>query len=232
MNLEVASTESIKKTQEWIQECVSNHKHCLPKPEKRPLPSRLVNVGIGESPTLTLCNTQGFEGEYIALSYCWGQKSQPVMNTKSTSSQFMNEGLPVQKLPQTIQDAICVTRKLGIQYLWVDVLCIIQDSREDKDKEIEKLQDYFSNAYITISAASASSCESGFLQKRESVRDKFPARMNPDRTPHAFKLPWRCQNGQLGRVRIQPWQEHDLLKEPVNARAWVREVSIVRISKY
>jgi hypothetical protein len=69
----------------------------------------------------------------------------------------------MEMLPQTIQDAISVTHRLGIRYLWVDALCIIQDNPIDKSTEINAVGANYKNATLTISAASAASVELGFL---------------------------------------------------------------------
>ena len=62
------------------------------------------------------------------------------------------ESIDCGKLPKTFQDAVAVTRQLGIQYLWIDSLCIIQDDPEDWERESMLMEDVFSSAYCTISA--------------------------------------------------------------------------------
>jgi hypothetical protein len=69
----------------------------------------------------------------------------------------------LEELAQTLRDAIDVTRKLGIRYLWVDALCIIQDNVTDKSREIERMGKVYKNATVTIAAASASRVSEGFL---------------------------------------------------------------------
>ena len=64
--------------------------------------------------------------DYVALSYCWGG-DQAVKTTKATLEKHKT-GIPIYSLPATIRDAITVTRRVGIGFLWVDSLCIIQDS--------------------------------------------------------------------------------------------------------
>lgn len=219
---DVSSDMAMAQAAEWIQECSKFHETCVPKPENGLLPNRLVDVDtVDDLNKMKLVSSEGQTGEYAALSYCWGQKDQPVMTKNQNFKDFLDEGLPVDELPQTIIDAVRVTRRLGIRYLWVDVLCIIQDSREDKDREIGRLQDYFANAYVTIIAANAPSCHSGFLKPRNNPRAKFESLMSPDRAPPAFKLPWLCNDGRTGSIWMQPWKEYDYMKEAVNSRAWV-----------
>jgi hypothetical protein len=99
-------------------------------------------------------------------------------------------------LPRTIQDAVSVTRRLGIRFLWVDALCIIQDSinGEDWTNESSKMADVYGNANLTIAAEAAKDCKitQGFLARSPSLL-----------TPHeiAYYLP----NGtKCGSVKACP----------------------------
>ncbi|EIW52291.1 uncharacterized protein TRAVEDRAFT_156351 [Trametes versicolor FP-101664 SS1] len=69
-------------------------------------------------------------------------------------------------LPATIRDAIKLTHMLGFRWLWVDSLCILQDSDEDKAHEIGRMHSIYRYAHLTIIAASAESVTQGFLHKR------------------------------------------------------------------
>jgi hypothetical protein len=81
------------------------------------------------------------EMQYIALSYCWGTAQH--FTTTSANLARMKERIHWDELPQTIKDAVTITRALGIQYLWVDALCIIQDSQEDWEAESKKMADVY-----------------------------------------------------------------------------------------
>jgi Heterokaryon incompatibility protein (HET) len=82
------------------------------------------------------------------------------------------QAIPFIDLSQSIQDAISVTRQLGIPFLWVDSLCIIQDDPDDRAKEIAKMPQIYKKAYCTISTASAGASHQGFLQSREGSKDR------------------------------------------------------------
>ncbi|KAH9893258.1 hypothetical protein C8Q73DRAFT_666029 [Cubamyces lactineus] len=69
----------------------------------------------------------------------------------------------VSRLPKTIVDAVQITYALGIRYLWVDSLCIIQDSREDQNKELARMRNVYRQAFLVIDAASAINASQGFL---------------------------------------------------------------------
>jgi hypothetical protein len=85
-------------------------------------------------------------------------------------------------LPLTIRDVIEVTRKLGLKCLWIDALCIIQDSRDEKLREIDQMDAVYYNSYVTISAASASSASVGFFHPRPPLHVQpleIPLRLQP-----------------------------------------------------
>jgi hypothetical protein len=110
-------------------------------------------------------------GRYCALSYVWGGNQHQKLTTSNVDA-YIHDGIKV-SLPQTIADAIFVTNKLWIQYLWVDALGIIQDSNEDKEKELGIMAQIYSNAYVTISVLSAYRADQGFLPEEHAVRLPF-----------------------------------------------------------
>lgn len=92
------------------------------------------------------------------------------------------------KLPQVAKDAIRVKRELGMRYLWIDALCILQDDGSDLDYQCTQIDNIYGNAYVTICSASSANCEEGFVFKK----DKTPAiRMrpiHPDVNPTLFAI--------------------------------------------
>jgi hypothetical protein len=76
------------------------------------------------------------------------------------------QGINFGELPRTFQDAITVTRQLGIRFLWIDSLCIIQDDPEDWERESKRMEDVFSSAYCTIAVTCATGSADGFLKPR------------------------------------------------------------------
>jgi hypothetical protein len=100
------------------------------------------------------------------------------MTTTNNIETFMDQ-MPESKLPQTIVDAIAVTRGLGLRYLWVDAFGIIQDSKEDKEMQLASMGSIYYNSYITIVACKADSVEDGFLRRLAStsfIRDNLGER--------------------------------------------------------
>ncbi|EIW52286.1 HET-domain-containing protein, partial [Trametes versicolor FP-101664 SS1] len=111
-----------------------------------------------------LVSTIGQRGEYLTLSYVWG--GDQIHKTTSTNLSMYEQGIAPSILPPTIRDAIYVTHMLGFRWLWVDSLCIIQDSETDKAHEIGRMHHIYRYAHLTIIAAIAKSVNESFLQER------------------------------------------------------------------
>jgi hypothetical protein len=131
----------------------------------KPLPKRLVELHP-EQNKVWLVTTKDPTGRYAALSYCWGG-AQGVLKTTAESLKRHHEGIPWHELPKTIQDAIIISRTIGLHYIWIDSLCIVQDDKKDWETEAAKMADYYSNALITIGASSAASAVEGIFTERE-----------------------------------------------------------------
>lgn len=126
-------------------------------------------------------------------------------------------------LPLTIQDAVIVTRQIGFKYLWVDALCIIQDSVEDKDAEIGRMAQIYMDSSLTICAASARSSDDGFLAPKPSPRS-----LEPDSVPYQFQLPIACPEGGADVVGVEYciW-DNGTSPEPLDHRAWAYQEQIL-----
>jgi len=106
----------------------------------------------------------GLGPTYTALSYCWGKKAiQEKLSLITTNFGRLRAGLPLYSLPKTNRDAISVTAQLGIGYIWIDALCIYQDSQDDWRTEAAMMQDVYKNSYLTISAVAGSDDHSGLF---------------------------------------------------------------------
>jgi len=101
----------------------------------------------------------------VALSHRWGPKGESPLSTTSTNIRAHRKGIPLQAFPATFQDAIKVTRALGFKYIWIDSLCIIQDSTNDWISESAHMADIYTNATLTIAADFGTSPKAGLLPK-------------------------------------------------------------------
>jgi hypothetical protein len=122
-----------------------------------------------------LIHTNQFEGparetmQYIALSHAWGS-GPPHFTCRTENLDMLSNGIAPSALPNTLRDAVNVTRWLGLHYLWIDALCIVQDSMEDVKVEVQKMEDIFSGAYFVLAGTSAEGMVSGFLEPRQEAK--------------------------------------------------------------
>ncbi|KAK3387394.1 heterokaryon incompatibility protein-domain-containing protein [Podospora didyma] len=157
----MGSLKSLEKARAWLSECNGQHGEC-PRADFVDLPTRLVQVSPPGSPSAArLRLTAGEKGRYATLSYCWGG-IQPFQTVTGCLEQYLDE-LPCKCLPRTILDAFEVTRNLGLRYIWIDSLCIVQDDLRDKAAEIPMMLRRYEDCFVTISAGSAARCSEGFL---------------------------------------------------------------------
>ncbi|KAK0651145.1 hypothetical protein B0T16DRAFT_386632 [Cercophora newfieldiana] len=163
---EAGSSSHTNVISRWLADCDKNH-GCFPH-DIGFLPTRLIDVGTERSAAVRLvCDTASLEGDtqYIALSHRWGREK--TLKTRRKNVEGLKEWIiNLELLPRTFRHAVQVTRSLGMSYLWIDSLCIIQDDAEDWDQESQRMEEVFSSAYCTIAATCASGTNDGFLKER------------------------------------------------------------------
>lgn len=149
-NVGNAGDPTITSLKAWLKNCDDHHQNChnvaYTDSTAQQLPSRLLNVSPSNDPNQIRLDEKA-SGAYIALSHCWGETTdaeKPKWCTVSDNYHKRLNGFSLEDLgspePKTLKDAIEITRELGIQYLWIDSLCIIQagDKGEDWEKESKK----------------------------------------------------------------------------------------------
>lgn len=141
---------------EWINNCDVSHSLCGKTDEEKILPTRVLQIsGSLQAPLVKLAETNGKKGRYCALSHCWGPpKKRPLITTRANLCKHF-EGIPLEYLPKTFQEAVTVTRALEIPYLWIDSLCIIQKDVEDWHCEAGRMGMVYANAAIVLAAAAS-----------------------------------------------------------------------------
>jgi hypothetical protein len=107
--------------------CLVNHPECH-QDAALSLPRRVIDVSLSTSNFLQICETDEV-GPYIALSHCWGSDIDLEARTLTSNIEARYVGFEMNLLPKTFRDAINLTRKLGIRYIWIDTICILQDNR-------------------------------------------------------------------------------------------------------
>ncbi|KAK3635207.1 hypothetical protein LTR56_014816 [Elasticomyces elasticus] len=175
-----------RQMQSWLAECVSFHELC-PVTITR-LPSRVLHLKLTPHGwQIRLVESKGQFGKYAALSHCWGSVPLSTLTTHNLAERKRN--VPIATLPATFRDAIELTQRLGLEYLWIDSLCIIQNDQSDWQSEAPRMSDVYGGAWITFSAAHADGCNTGLF----GPMDREP----PDVTPDNVSL-GRLVQGNVG----------------------------------
>jgi hypothetical protein len=173
------------------------------------LPPRVINVGESNLREPFLEVTTRESGRYIALSHCWG--SNPLIRTtKETLAQHQRQ-LPLDSLPKTFQDAVIITRKLNVRYLWIDSLCIVQDDVQEWEEQSAIMGDIYSQSYLTIAAAASKDSSGGcFLSRRTETHARVKCSISDTETGYVF-------------IREKPKGFDELDHSILNTRAWVAQ---------
>ncbi|KNB06438.1 hypothetical protein FOXG_07150 [Fusarium oxysporum f. sp. lycopersici 4287] len=224
------SDESLSFVRSCLQTCLNKHTLCWQS--EGGLPARLLDVGRCGDSAIRLVETESAASvKYIALSYCWGDNV--TVKTTLAGLENMKSGISISELLQAYVDAVALTRELGIQYLWIDALCIIQDSHEDWVKESAKMSGIYAKAYLTIAAASSGSANQPFLRHSlptGSHQDKYYTRVFSKQVVDG-------EGSHLLKARVIPesgvhskWQDcYDecFPREPWSQRGWTLQEQLL-----
>jgi hypothetical protein len=157
--------------QSWKDHCDKGHGHSCAHPVTNscPVPLRLIDVK-----NRCIVDAKGSE-RYVALSYVWGGETQKLKITSENLEDYQKaESLRPDQLSSTIRDAITATCNLQESYLWVDCLCILQDSHHDQAIYFPIMSEIYGRAAFTIVCASGSDSNSGLPGVRRSSRSNAP----------------------------------------------------------
>ncbi|KAH6625115.1 heterokaryon incompatibility protein-domain-containing protein [Boeremia exigua] len=157
------NTVVIDQAREWLNVCLNNHTgDCDNLRFSRETPQLLIEIF---SPDLIrLCEKQAVD--YVALSYCWGVKSEEVKKGMTVHKNIdrRRQGFGTDELPATVRDALQIVHAMGVRYAWVDSLCINQDTGIG----VETMHKVYSNALFTICACASSGATGNLLSQREA----------------------------------------------------------------
>lgn len=174
LSLDRASPECVLVMKLWLSTCLESHPQCRVT-SSTILPDRVLEI----SPSLDVQLVENFDqkiiGQYIALSHCWGGKVG--MQLKSGNLEKFKQNILYLDLPKTFQHALRICKALDVHYIWIDSLCILQDSQEDWAMQGSKMAQIYSDCLITIAADAAGNSRMGFLRRA------------PD--PDEFSVPYR-----------------------------------------
>jgi hypothetical protein len=180
-------------------------------------PKRMIQLGENAKTARLIRVSTNSTDPYAALSYCWGGNG--TFKTKEGTLGKYEEDIPVEKLPQTIKDAFCLTKAIGLHYLWVDAICIIQGNEQEWEEESQKMGHIYSNAKIVLSAMRSGNVNEGMFTQRsatslsadiEAVGGSMGARRNLN---HEIIISCRTKSNYW-------WEKHINATFPLLSRGW------------
>ena len=144
----------------------------------------------------------------MTLSHCWGKAQFLKLTTLNIKN--LQDGFAISDLPRSFRDAVLITWKFGVRYLWIDSLCILQDSVADWRQEAATMKDVYQNSFCGIAATRASNSDQGCFTERD------PSLILPCMVDSA----WIGTQNLMYRI-----VDSNFLAEvetaPLNRRAWV-----------
>ncbi|KAL7951609.1 heterokaryon incompatibility domain-containing protein [Trichoderma barbatum] len=173
-------------------------------------PKRLIYVGSKrESGLIRLVETNSHPDmdeepqPYLTLSYCWGGKAPSLMATRKDYDR-LKTSIFYDALPKTYQDTVRVARALGIKYIWIDALCIIQGDVADWEKESQAMTEIFRNSIVTIIPLRTTSCNDGFLERNPNIKVHYhSAEWNVSGSFLLRHIPFSYENAESS-IRDEP----------------------------
>ena len=226
------SSDALDLAKSWLDDCLEHHKGCKQRPSgsKSKLPTRLIEISEVDGQLLprliiTPAGATLADIQYCTLSHVWAATVRGPRKTVQLSPDNLEQLLkciPFETLPQTFQDAIKITRRLGYQYIWIDSLCIIQHPSDTSDfhKEAVTMCDVYSHSSCNIAALGLGN-DSGPLAVTASPVDYCYTTRNPlGYVPCRLVKSNESEAIYVGREEYRRLPD-SLRKSPLLSRAWV-----------
>jgi hypothetical protein len=172
-------------------------------------PTRLlfiVNPTDMENSRIHLIETHGIAYSYATLSYCWGRAGDEWLCTKHKLGQYLYD-IDRKTLPATIRDCLVIAATLSIQYIWIDAICIIQDSASDWATESTKMGGIYYGSLLTIAAMASSHSDGGCFN--EISRPRFSDNIYEE-------APWRTEYPRSDLIGLE-----NILEEGSKSRLYL-----------
>jgi hypothetical protein len=137
----------------WLWTCIHDHSECLTHQRKATAaeerPTRILQVGQDH---VKLCQTAAMDSQYLyaTLSHIWGMDPSYQLILTESNLVELQGGVPLTCLPKIFREAATLTRLLGLHYLWIDSMSIMQDSQSDWKHEANKMAFIYSNATCNL----------------------------------------------------------------------------------
>jgi hypothetical protein len=169
--------EIVEMIHDWLNTCQRDHPKCRKslcsvdiKEDTHLFPgARILDIGFQTTDPVKLIDADGLKARYCVLSHCWGDPRGPRPTCVTSDNQrYFMEGVRITELAKTFQDAIHLSRSLSIRYLWIDSMCIVQDSSLHWQKESKRMGSIYEGAYLRIAAAGAHNSAQGLFFEQDT----------------------------------------------------------------
>ncbi|KAH7024930.1 heterokaryon incompatibility protein-domain-containing protein, partial [Microdochium trichocladiopsis] len=209
----------------WFADCTASHPGCGPE-DPSFLPTRLLQISPDPSAPVRLVvmaeeNLASPHLRYASLSHCWGGADVPTLTSRSIAG-LKQPGIPASSLPRTFAEAVAMVRRLGLAYLWIDSLCIVQDSADDWASEAGIMGDVYSNSTLNIMATASRDSHGGLARERDP---EAALRLV------CVETAWLQIQGQTTRrtyhLAIQDMWRTAVAEAPLNTRGWVLQERVL-----
>lgn len=203
--LSSTTKDALTLAKEWLGSCREEHDTC--SISQLSAPTRLIAIGVNTI-RLVLSSSLHEIPRYATLSHCWGTFKILKLTTQNIS--FFQTGIPLGLLCKTFQEAIHTSRVLGLEYLWIDSLCIVQDDLEDWAKESRLMATVYGSSTINLAATSATNGNDGLFFNRDQGH---VWRHNISAYVHGNQKNYTCVEDGI--------YDTCLFRTPLAERAWV-----------
>ncbi|KAF4459522.1 hypothetical protein FALBO_13724 [Fusarium albosuccineum] len=205
----------------WTDDCLNKHATCRERDILHPtLPTRLLDLGNADSDRWAIVETKGDiheYGKYVTLSHRWAENTPKLLRRGVYQLQHSCQDT---QLPRHYQDIMSICRALPIRYLWIDSLCIFQDSDDDFRSEAGIMADIYQNSFLTLSICWDYSATSLFRSSRRRTLHRVPSAEHLKSRSVDAPNP-APRTGDYAFIQCQRNFEIDVTNALINHRGWV-----------
>jgi len=126
----------------------------------------LVDIGSDDGLVRLIQTTEvaTLSGPYCTLSHCWGKVH--IIQLRQETNNALRSGISMEQLPKTFREAILATKQLGVRYIWIDSLCIMQGDLSDWFREAALMHKVYSYSHCNLSASASKDSSEGLYRNR------------------------------------------------------------------
>ncbi|TGO72785.1 hypothetical protein BELL_0419g00070 [Botrytis elliptica] len=213
------SNAALAQASKWYRECSLKHTLCTTSlASKCVMLTRLLRIDEDEKYLrLVMTKEEVVKGShYSTLSHCWGNSD--ILKLTISNLESFKAGISLKRLPKTFIEAIFVARKLSIPYIWIDSLCIIQDSVDDWQTECVSMEDVYGNSSLNIMATASKNSHEGLSRSRDpKMLELCPA----------IQSKWENAENDLFHVFNRDIWNNRLYSGPLLTRGWVLQERVL-----